>query len=117
MTQNVCITTKEYADSPDGARKLRAILAARREGVKYIYAHPDEAADITAEAYHGDKMLYRRVFKHMIALHYWSEGGFDFAGMDHMVEGLRILNQISGPVDWKAMIDARFLPEDLRPKQ
>lgn len=117
MTQNVCITTKEYAESPEGARKISAILAARREGVKYLYAHPDEAADITAEAFHGDKTLYRRVFKHMIALHYWSEGEFDFTGMDRMVEGLRILNQISGPVDWKTMIDARFLPEDLRPKQ
>src|SRR5258708_93921 len=44
MTQSVGITTTEFAAT--GGEKLRAILAARREGVEYIIKNPDESADI-----------------------------------------------------------------------
>jgi len=115
ITQNVCITTRDFAASPEGAAKLRAILAARREGVRYVYAHPDEAADITAQAYTGDPALYRKVFQHFVALHYWEEGAFDEAGMNRMMEGLRILGQLKGDVDWSKIIDTSFLPPDLKP--
>ena len=115
ITQNVCITTRDFAASPAGGAKLRAILAARREGVRYVYAHPDEAADITAKAYGGDAALYRKVFQHFVALHYWEEGAFDYQGMNRMMEGLRILGQLKGDVDWSKMVDTSFLPPDLKP--
>jgi NitT/TauT family transport system substrate-binding protein len=115
ITQNVCITTRDFAASKEGAAKLRALLAARREGVRYVYAHPDEAADITAKAYNGDPVLYRKVFQHMIAMHYWEEGTFDYQGMNRMMDGLRILGQIKGDVDWSKMVDTNFLPPDLKP--
>ena len=115
ITQNVCITTRDFATSKEGAAKLRALLAARRDGVRYLYAHPDEAADITAKAYNGDPALYRKVFQHMIALHYWEEGSFDYQGMNRMMDGLRILGQIKGDVDWSKMVDTSFLPPDVKP--
>jgi NitT/TauT family transport system substrate-binding protein len=115
ITQNVCITTRDFAASKEGAAKLRGLLAARREGVRYVYAHPDEAADITAKAYNGDPVLYRKVFQHMIAMHYWVEGSFDYQGMNRMMDGLRILGQIKGDVDWSKMVDTSFLPPDLKP--
>jgi NitT/TauT family transport system substrate-binding protein len=115
ITQNVCITTRDFAASKEGGAKLRALLAARREGVQYVYAHPDEAADITAKAYNGDPALYRKVFQHMIAMHYWEEGAFDYQGMNRMMDGLRILGQIKGDVDWAKMVDTSFLPPDLKP--
>jgi len=114
ITQNVCITTRDYAESAEGATKLRALLAARREGVQYVYAHPDEAADITAKAYSGDPALYRKVFQHFVQIHYWDEGRFDFTGMNKMIEGLQLMGQQDGPVDWKKIIDTRFLPPDLQ---
>jgi NitT/TauT family transport system substrate-binding protein len=115
MTQNVCITTRDFAASREGGAKLRALLAARRDGVRYVYAHPDESADITAEAYNGDPVLYRKVFQHFVTLHYWEEGAFDYQGMNRMMDGLRILGQIKGDVDWSKMVDASFLPPDLQP--
>ena len=114
IAQNVCITTRAFAASKDGAAKLRALLAARREGVRYIYAHPDEAADITAKAYTGDATLYRKVFQHFVALHYWKAGGFDYQAMNRMLDGLRIVGQVKGDVDWSTMVDSSFLPPDLR---
>jgi NitT/TauT family transport system substrate-binding protein len=115
ITQNVCITTREFAASKEGAAKLRALLIARRDGVRYVYAHPDEAADITAKAFTGDATLYRKVFQHFVALHYWDEGSFDYQGMNRMMEGLRILGQMSGDVDWAKMVDTSFLPSDVKP--
>lgn len=112
MMQTVAVTTEDYAR--EGAPKLRAILAARRMGVAYIEAHPDEAAEIVARAYSGDATLYAKVFKRFIAFHYWSDGRFDLDGMDRMVEGLRIVGKQNGPVDWSKMIDKSFLPADLK---
>jgi NitT/TauT family transport system substrate-binding protein len=112
MMQTVAVTTRDYAQQ--GADKLRAILAGRREGVQFIEAHPDEAADITAKAYNGDPALYRKVFARFTSFHYWSDGRFDTDAMNRMVEGLQIVGKQKGPVDWSKVIDNSFLPADLR---
>ncbi len=113
MMQTVAITTTDYAK--EGAAQLRGIIAARREGVDYILAHPDEGAEITAKAFNGDPALYKKVFKNLISFNYWSDGRLDFEGMNRMVEGLQIVGKQKGPVDWKKVIDASFLPADLKP--
>lgn len=112
MMQTVTVTTTEIAK--DDAAKLRGILAGRREGVDFIMAHPDEAADITAKMYKGDAALYRKVFKHFVAIHYWSDGRLNYAGMDRMVEGLQIVGKQKGKVDWSKIVDTSFLPADLQ---
>jgi NitT/TauT family transport system substrate-binding protein len=66
----------EYAT--EGVAKLRGIIAGRRDGVRYIEDHPDEAAGITAKAFNGNPALYRRVFGRYVTIHYWSEGKFDY---------------------------------------
>lgn len=112
MMQTVGITTTAFAKAhPD---TLRGIIEARREGVQYIEAHPDEAADITAKAFHGDPKLYQEVFHNFVAIHYWGDGQLDYAGMDRMAEGLAIIGKQKGPVDWKKLVDASLLPKDLQ---
>ena len=112
MMQTVSVTTADY--EKEGAAKLRAIIAGRQDGVRYIEAHPDEAAEITAKAFNGDPALYRRVFKRYVAAHYWSEGKFDYDSMNLMVEGLQIVGKQKGPVDWSKIIDSSFLPSGLQ---
>ena len=112
MMQTVSVTTADY--EKEGATKLRAIIAGRQDGVRYIEAHPDEAADITAKAFNGDPALYRRVFKRYVAIHYWSEGKFDYDSMNLMVEGLQIVGKQKGPVDWSKIVDSSFLPSGLQ---
>jgi NitT/TauT family transport system substrate-binding protein len=90
------------------------IIAARRKAVKFIYEHPDEAADIVAKVYGQDSAIVRPVFATFAKLNYWSEGRIDLASMDKMVEGLRIIGGISGEIDLKVMIDMSYLPADLR---
>jgi NitT/TauT family transport system substrate-binding protein len=112
MTQTVGITTVGFAKT--GGDKLRAIIAGRRDGVRYIAEHPDEAADITARAYNGDAALYRRVFRHELEIGYWGDGRLDYAAMNRMVEGLQIVGKQKGPVDWSKAVDASFLPKELQ---
>ncbi len=113
MMQTVAITTTDFAKT--GAAQLRGILAARREGVDYIIAHPDEAAEITARAYNGNPELYKKVFRNLLSFNYWSDGRLDYDGMNRMVEGLQIVGKQKGPVDWPRIVDASFLPADLKP--
>jgi NitT/TauT family transport system substrate-binding protein len=115
MTQTVAITTTEYAQT--GGDKLRAIIAARREGVEYLIKNPDESADIVAKAYNGDPKLYREVFKNFVAINYFGDGRLNYKGMDRMAEGMEIVGSLKGKPDWKAMVDTSFLPKDLVPTQ
>jgi NitT/TauT family transport system substrate-binding protein len=112
MMQTVLVTTDEFAKAhPD---TVRGLIAARREGLAYTLAHPDEAADITAQAYNNpDKALFRSHMAELVKENYWSDGRFDYDGMNHMIEGLQITGQIKGDVDWSKMVDTAFLPADL----
>ena len=115
MTQTVGITTTEFAAT--GGDKLRAILAARREGVEYIIKNPDESADIVAKAYNGDPKIYRDVFHHFVEINYFGDGRFNLKGMNRMAEGMQLVGSLKAPPDWKAMMDPQFLPKDLMPTQ
>ena len=114
MMQTVAVTTSDYLK--EDPAKLKAILAGRRDGVDYIIAHPDEAADITARAYNGESALYRKVFHHFLDIKYWSDGRIDPKAMDMMVEGLQIVGKQNGPVDWSKVVDQSLLPADLQTK-
>ena len=112
MMQTVLITTTEFAAAHPEA--VRGLIAARREGLAYAAAHPDEAADITARAYNNpDPTLFRSHMHDLLKEEYWSDGRLDYDGMNHMVEGLQITGQLKGPVDWSRMVDTSFLPADL----
>jgi NitT/TauT family transport system substrate-binding protein len=112
MTQTVGIVTSDFAKAH--ADQVRALIDGRRAGVKFIVAHPDEAAAITAKAYNIDAALTREVFKHFLDIKYWSEGGFDYAAMDRMVEGLQIVGKLKEPIEWAKVVDTTFLPQDLQ---
>jgi NitT/TauT family transport system substrate-binding protein len=113
MMQTVLVTTTDYAKAHPDA--VKGLIAARREGLAYTRAHPDEAADILAKAYnnpHND--LFRAHLRRLVAEDYWSDGGLDYEAMNHMVEGLQITGQLKGDVDWPKYVDTAFLPADLR---
>ena len=116
MMQTVMITSAEYARAhPD---IIKGLIVTRREGLAYTLEHPDEAADITAKAYNNPNVtLFRTHIHELIKENYWSDGRFDYAAMNHMVEGLQITGQIKGDVDWPKYVDTSYLPPDLRASQ
>lgn len=113
MMQTVMITTAEYAKAhPD---IIKGLILARRDGLRYMLQHPDEAAAITAKAYNNPNVdLFRAHIHRLIAENYWSDGRLDYVGMNHMVEGLQITGQQKGDVDWPKYIDTSYLPAELQ---
>lgn len=114
MTQTVGVTTGEFLKK--NPEKLRAILAARRAAVDYIYENPEKAAKLIAKAY-GEKLTEEvaiSAVKNMVAINYWGRGGFDMPALEAMLEGLRSQGAWKGPIDWGDVIDESFLPKDLR---
>lgn len=112
MTQTVGITTGEFAKS--SPEKLKAIIEGRRKGVDFLYANPEEAGKLFAKAYKIDEALGIRAVKNMIDVKYWGRGDLDLKAMDNMVEGLRIIGEVEGPMDWSKLVDKSFLPDDLK---
>ena len=113
MMQTVCITTTDFAH--DHADVVRGIIAARKEGLDYVRAHPDEAADILAKDYNNpDVASYRVHMKELVGIDYWSDGRLDYEGMNHMIEGLQITGQLKDAPDWSKMVDTAYLPPDQR---
>jgi len=114
MTTSVGITTREFAKA--NPEKLRAIIAARRAAVEAIYAKPDEAAAILQKTWNFDPAIAREAIHNMLGPKMWSLGDFDRAELDRTVEGLRLIGEVKGEIDWAKVIDQSFLPADLQRK-
>lgn len=112
MTTSVGITSPAYAAAQPA--KLRAIIAGRREGVRAIYRDPAAAGAIAAKAYDLPPAIAATAVQNMIVPRMWSEGAFDAAELDRMVDALKLIEQVSGPPDWSKLIDKAFLPPDLQ---
>lgn len=113
MTWLVGITTRAFAqEHPDTVRKLIRI---HRRGVDYIYAHRDEAMQIYAKVWQEDPKQVAVYFpKYFEYKGEWSAGAFDPDALSKMSEGLQLIDEASGPIDWKSVIDEQFLPDDLK---
>ena len=112
MTQTVGVTTAEFMK--EHPEKLRAILAARRAAVDYLYEEPEKAAKLVAKAY-GEKVSEEvaiNAVKNMVAINYWGRGRFDLAALENMLDGLRAQGSWEGPIDWNDVLDDSFLPKD-----
>lgn len=107
MVQSVGVTTAEYAKAnPD---KLRKLVQARKRGVEFVYANPEETAKIVAKMYEMDEAIALRAIRNLIELKYWSAGEFEMEGMDNMVRGLEIVGEVKGKVDWSKIVDTSFV--------
>jgi NitT/TauT family transport system substrate-binding protein len=113
MTWLVGVTTRRFAkEQPDMVRKL---IKVHRRGVDYIYAHRDEAVQIYAKYWQQDPKDVATYFpKYFGYKGEWSPGGFDKEALSKMSDGLQLTGEVAGPVDWKAVIDQQFLPNDLQ---
>jgi NitT/TauT family transport system substrate-binding protein len=102
---------------------IRAVLRGRRKAVEFMYANPDEAARIVAKAYNLDPQVAGSAVHNLVSskskegVPYWGPGNFDIDGMNRMLRAQKLVGALSGDVDWSKIIDASFLPDDLKPKK
>ena len=113
MTWLVGITTREFAKkNPELLRKLIAIY---RRAADYIYQNCDDAMQIYAKVWQQDPKQVATYFPKYFGYDgEWTRGEFEKTGLAKMSEGLSIIDEIDKPVDWNAMIDQEFLPQDLQ---
>jgi NitT/TauT family transport system substrate-binding protein len=114
MTTSVGITTREFAKA--NPNKLKAIIAGRRAAVEAIYANPDETAEILHKAWNFDPAIAKTAVANMIGPKMWSLGDFDRTELERTVDGLRLIGEVKGAIDWDKLIDQSFLPADLQRK-
>ncbi|HMF21436.1 MAG TPA: ABC transporter substrate-binding protein [Pseudolabrys sp.] len=113
MTWLVGVTTRKFAqEHPDMVRRLIEI---HRRGVEYIYAHHDEAIQIYAKYWQQDSKQVATYFPNYFKYKgEWSLGGFDAEALSKMSDGLQLIGDTTGPIDWNAVIDQQYLPKDLQ---
>jgi NitT/TauT family transport system substrate-binding protein len=114
VLSNIGITTREFATRHPEI--IRAIIQGRRQGVEFVYAHPDEAGRILARAYHMPEEICIEAVAAMVKAKYWVEGEFDVQLLNNLADDLRVTGALSGDVDWGELMDVSMLPPDLRAK-
>ncbi len=113
MTWLVGITTKQFAQS--NPELLRKLITIRSRGVDFIYKNRDEAMQIYAKVWRQDPKQVATYFPKYFGYEgEWTHGEFEKLGLDKMSEGLQLVGDVDKPVDWKAIIDQRFLPKEMQ---
>jgi len=101
---------------------IRAVIRARRQAVDYMYANPDESADIIAKVYNLEPAVARSAVKNLLGSHdksgvkYWSGGEINLKAMNEMMRAQKIVGALKDDPDWGNIIDESFLPDDLKKK-
>jgi NitT/TauT family transport system substrate-binding protein len=113
MTWLVGITTREFAEK--NPELLRKLIAVRKRSVDYIYGNRDDAMKIYAKVWQQDPAQVATYFPKYFGYEgEWTRGEFEKLGLDKISEGLQLVEEIDKPVDWKSIIDQRFLPAELQ---
>jgi NitT/TauT family transport system substrate-binding protein len=96
-------------------QKLRALLAGRREGVKFIYEHTQEAIAILSKIYEPlPPKDVAMLVNQLVAAKFWSEGQIELPGLQNAVRAMKYVGSLEKDVDLGKMIDTAFLPGDLQ---
>jgi len=98
---------------------IRAVIRARRHAVEFMYQSPDEAGDMIAKHYDITPAVARAAVRNLTGSKtagppYWGSGQIHLEGLRRMVEVQKSVGAITGEVDYDAVIDTQFLPEDIR---
>lgn len=98
---------------------IRAVIRARRTAVEFMHKNPDEAGDMVAKHYNIEPAVARSAVRNLTSsrtngIPYWGSGQIHLAGLKSMVEVQRMVGSITGEVNYGAIIDTQFLPEDIR---
>jgi NitT/TauT family transport system substrate-binding protein len=116
ISQTVGIVRNDYLKThPD---TVRAIIEARRKGVDFLYAQPEQSAGILGKSYKMDPKIVLDVIQTVATIkgvNYWSRGNIDYEGLKISLKTLQAVGAVDDkPVDWKSVVSESFLPNDLR---
>jgi NitT/TauT family transport system substrate-binding protein len=94
---------------------LRAILAARREAVKFIYEHTADASKILDSVYAPlppDDVA--KMMQQLVEAKFYGEGRIEMPLLENAVRAMKYVGMIDTDPDLAKMVDSSFLPSDLQ---
>ena len=95
--------------------KLRALIAGRRQGVKFIYDHTPEAIAILSKVYEPlPPKDVETLVRQLVEAKFWSEGQIEIQGLQNAVRAMKYVGSLEKDVDLTKMINTAFLPGDLQ---
>jgi NitT/TauT family transport system substrate-binding protein len=95
--------------------KLRALLAGRRAGVKFIYEHTPDAIKILSKVYEPlPPKDVGTLVGQLVDAKFWSEGQIELQGLQNAVRAMKYVGSLEKDIDLSKMIDTSFLPSDLQ---
>lgn len=108
-TQTVGIATVDVIQKR--GKELAALIKARRRGVEFLYANPDETTKILAKHYNLDSEIAKNAMAGILKQNptWWNPGRLDYDGMDAMSKALATVGALELPIDWQAAVDDRFV--------
>jgi NitT/TauT family transport system substrate-binding protein len=96
-------------------QKLRAILAGRREAVKFLYSHTAEASKILEPIYAPlPAKDVDTLMQMLVDAKFYSEGQIEMPLLVNTVRAMKYVGMIDKDPDLAKMIDTSFLPSDLQ---
>lgn len=108
MVQSVGVATTELIRTRPDA--IRSIIAARKMAVASIKADPARAAASMAKYFQRVPAdVIEKVVRTLVAANYWSDGDFEIAAMDRMLDGMRFIGGFEGKVNWDQALDPSFV--------
>lgn len=99
---------------------IGAVIRGRRKAVEFMASNPDEASAMIAKHYNTIEPQYvKATVVNLInsktnGIPYWGTGQIHLTGLARMVEAQKSVGAITGNVDLNAIIDTRFLPDDIK---
>jgi NitT/TauT family transport system substrate-binding protein len=99
---------------------VRAVIRARRKAVEFMTTNEEEASAMIAKHYNTiEPEFVRASVRNLVSsktngIPYWGTGQIHMAGLARMVEAQKSVGAITGNVDLNAIIDTRFLPDDIK---
>ena len=94
--------------------KLRALIAGRREGVKFIYGHTPEAITILSRIYEPlPPKDAETMVRQLVEAKFWSEGQIEMQGLQNAVRAMKYVGSLEKDVDLTKIVNTSFLPADL----
>ena len=95
--------------------KIRAILAGRREAVKFIYQHTADASKILEPIYAPlPPKDVDTLMQMLVDANFYSEGQIEMQLLQNTVRAMKYVGMIDKDPDLAKMVDASFLPSDLQ---
>ena len=106
ITWSVTVSTPDYIKShPD---VLRKIMQTHRDGVDYMYAHPDEAIAIYHQVWNNNDASINDILPRLIKANYWSRSDINVSGLQTFLDGMLLVGSIDKPIDAKTLIQPGF---------